>query len=98
MLDDKDSFVFSILVVGYIYIIRIQIVKVYFFTSLFTYARGEHHVDPRFFDAVDESADALNMCGVGDDSPGNSGELLHPFEEIIAGMIPDFVEPFAVSV
>ena len=61
MMHDKDSFVFSILVVGYIYIIRVQIVKVYFFASLFTYARGEHHVGPRFLYAVDESADALDV-------------------------------------
>jgi len=98
MSDDKDSFVFSILVIGYIYIVWVQIVKVYFFAALLTYARGEHHVGPRFFYVVDEGADALDVGRVGHDSSRYAGELLHAFEEIIAGMIPDFVEPFAVRV
>ena len=79
MLDDKDSFVFSILVIGYIYIIRIQIVKVYFFAALFTYARGEHDIYPGFFYAVYESADSFDMGRMSDDSSWYAGELLHPF-------------------
>jgi len=98
MLDNEDSFVLSIFIVGYIYIIWIQIVKVYFFAALFAYARGEHYIDPWFFDAVDESADTLNVGRVGDDSSGYSSEIFHPLEKIVAGMIPNFVEPFAVSV
>ena len=61
MQDSKNSFFFSILVVGYIYIIRIEIVKVYFFAAFFTYARGEHYVDSWFFYAVDISADAFDV-------------------------------------
>ncbi len=98
MLDDKDSFVFSILVVGYIYIIRIQIVKVYFFAALFTYARGEHYVGSWFLHAVDEGADALNVGRVGHHAAGSVGKLVHLLEKVVARVVADLVQVLAVRV
>lgn len=61
VVDEEDSFVLSVFVVGYIYIIRIHIVKIYFFTALPADAGGEYHVDPRLFEAIDVGADAFDV-------------------------------------
>jgi len=83
VVDEKDSFVLSVFVISDIYIIRVHIVKVYFFAPFSADAGGEHHLGPRPLYVVDVGADAFDVGGVGDNSPWDPREPLHAFEEIV---------------
>ena len=98
MVDDKGPFVLSVFVVGYIYVVRIHIVEVYLFASLLADACRQHDVDTWFFYAVYERADTLDVCRVRHDPPRDAGEPIHALEKIVASMIADLIEPFAVRV
>ena len=98
VVDDEYSLVLSIFIVGYIYIIRIHIVKVYFPTAFFGDTCCEHDINAGFLDAVDESADPFYVRRVSDYPARDALELVHSLEKIVAGMVADLVEPFAVRV
>ena len=65
MMHDEHPVIGSVFVITDVYLIGIHVSQIHFFAAFFRNPCGENHIDPRFFDAVDECADALDVRGMG---------------------------------
>lgn len=79
MMDNQRAFIFFVLVIRYVYVIRIHIAEIDFFTALSTYLSGRYYIEPRLFYTLNVRSNAFYVRGVCQNSPRNMGKFVHLF-------------------